>query len=244
MARRYWIGTSGWVYRHWQGRFYPPALPQAEWFDYYSRHFQTVEINASFYRLPSERTWRSWAERAPHHFCFAVKASRFITHIKQLQDCAGPVELFLRRAVLLGEHCGPILYQLPPSFIRDDARLSAFLDLLPPSFRHVVEFRHRSWFDDAVFARLREKNVAFCIFHMSGLETPRVVTADFTYIRLHGAESLYSGRYGERQLIDWAEWLLHLHPAVAEAFVYFNNDAHAYAVENALTLRHLLRVVE
>lgn len=228
------------MYRHWRGRFYPPDLPQHEWFAYYSHHFDTVELNNSFYRMPSERAWRRWAEHAPASFRFSVKASRFITHIRRLQDCEQPVQLLVRRAALLGEHCGPLLYQLPPNLPRDDARLVAFLAILPRTVRHVIEFRHPSWFAEAVYRQLREANVGFCIFHRPDLETPRAVTTDFAYIRFHGADRLYGGCYSDRQLLEWARWLLHLHSEVKDVFIYFNNDAQAYAVQNALTLRHLL----
>ena len=240
MGRRYWIGTSGWVYRHWRGPFYPVGLKPSQWFEYYSRHFDTVELNNSFYRMPSENAWRGWAERAPHGFLFAVKASRFITHLKRLRPGAEPLLLLAGRAALLGEHGGPLLYQLPPNLARDDARLTEFLELLPPSHRHVVEFRHRSWFHEAVFDQLRRAGVGFCVFHMPQTETPRAVTADFAYVRLHGTDFLYSGRYSQEQLRDWAAWLAALPSDVSEAYVYFNNDAGAHAVENALTLRAIL----
>jgi uncharacterized protein YecE (DUF72 family) len=236
----FWVGTSGWVYRHWRGRFYPPALPQTAWFQYYSERFDTVELNNSFYRMPSEAAWRSWAARAPTGFRFAVKASRFITHLKRLKDCREPVSLLARRAGLLGTHLGPVLFQLPANFQRDDARLDEFLAVLPATLQAVFEFRHPSWFDEAVYRRLRRAGVGFCISLMPEGETPRWITGGVAYVRFHGTDALYSGSYSDEQLADWAQWLRALRPDVRDAYAYFNNDAEANAVRNAVTLRRLL----
>jgi uncharacterized protein YecE (DUF72 family) len=240
MSLSYFIGTSGWHYDHWRRTFYPEKLPRKDWLDYYTRHFNTVEINASFYRLPQESTFTAWHRAVPSGFCFAVKVSRFITHIKRLKDSREPLGTFVDRAKYLQNSLGPLLYQLPPGLQRDDARLEAFLVLLDNKLRHVFEFRHRSWMDEAVFNLLRKYNAGFCVFDMPDFTSPVVVTADFAYIRFHGKNNLYSGCYPDAELADWAERLHKLPPGLGTIYVYFNNDAGGYAIENALTLRKLL----
>lgn len=243
MARRYWVGTSGWSYKHWRGPFYPPGLPTSKWLAHYYAEFATVELNNSFYRLPQEKTFRDWGQAVPEGFRFAVKASRFISHIKRLKDCEEPVETFAGRARLLGDALGPILYQLPPNFHckpENVDRLAEFLSLLPRDVRHVFEFRHDSWFNADVFFLLRMHNVGFCAFHMVDWETPLEATTDLAYVRFHGSDSVYGGSYSDEQLADWARRLQELPEDVAEAYVYFNNDAYGYAVENARTLGRLL----
>lgn len=239
MERRYWIGTSGWVYRHWQGVFYPPGLRQREWFAFYAGHFSTVEINNTFYRLPAQRAWDAWRQAAPPGFVYAVKGSRYITHVKRLKDAA-PVETFVERARRLGPALGPLLWQTPPTMKRDDDRLEGFLAALPRDVRHVIEFRNQTWFQPEVFALLRMHNVGFCMYHMVDHETPVEATTDFAYLRLHGSGWLYGGKYADEELRRWAERLRGLPVDVREAFVYFNNDAFGFAVENARTLMSLL----
>lgn len=239
MPSHYWVGTSGWVYKHWRGPFYPNDLPANKWFDFFSRQFGTVELNNSFYRLPSEETWRKWAKAAPRGFQFAVKASRYITHVKRLRDCAEPLDNFLSRARLLGPSLGPVLYQLPPNFHykpENVERLTDFLSLLPQDMRHVFEFRHDSWFNADLLSLLRIHNAGFCAFHMASWETPLEATTDFAYVRLHGSDSVYGGSYSPGDLAIWAGRLRDLPEDVREVFVYFNNDADAHAVENAKTL--------
>jgi len=239
MPSHYWVGTSGWVYKHWRGPFYPNDLPANKWFDFFSRRFGTVELNNSFYRLPSEETWRKWAKAAPRGFQFAVKASRYITHVKRLRDCAEPLDNFLSRARLLGPSLGPVLYQLPPNFHykpENVERLTDFLSLLPQDMRHVFEFRHDSWFNADLLSLLRIHNAGFCAFHMAGWETPVEATTDFAYMRFHGADGKYGGSYTPGDLAIWAGRLRDLPEDVREVFVYFNNDTEGYADENAKTL--------
>ncbi|HXF51281.1 MAG TPA: DUF72 domain-containing protein [Dehalococcoidia bacterium] len=234
MTPRFRIGTSGWVYPHWRGVFYPETLPQSGWFAFYASAFSTVEINNTFYRLPGEDAWRHWHEAAPEGFVYAVKGSRFITHIKRLRPGSESIDLFTGRARLLGEHLGPILWQLHPGHHRDLDRLRSFLELLPRDLRHVFEFRHASWFSDEVYALLREFDAGFCAYHMVDHATPLVATADFAYMRFHGSGDLYGGRYSDDELRAWADRLSAL--PVEEVFVYFNNDAYGHAVANARTL--------
>jgi uncharacterized protein YecE (DUF72 family) len=236
MVRRYWTGTSGWVYPHWSGVFYPPDLKQKDWFVHYSRHFETVEINNTFYRLPKESAWRKWRDQRPEGFRYAVKGSRFITHVKRLRGVEEPIETFVGRARLLGDGLGPVLWQLPPQMKVNVDRLREFLSLLPRDVRHVLEFRHESWFEEEVFFTLRMFNVGFCAYHMVSWETPLEVTTDIAYVRFHGTDALYGGNYSDEQLADWARRLRDLPEDVSEVYCYFNNDAYGYAVENAKTL--------
>ena len=237
---QYYIGTSGWVYPHWRGSFYPPALAQSEWLGFYASQFPTVEINNSFYRLPSERAFDGWRDRSPPNFRYAVKASRFITHIRRLKDVAEPLQTFLGRARRLGDKLGPVLYQLPPSMRRDDERLEGFLSLLPPGISHVVEFRHGSWLEADVFDMLRRHNVALCVFDMPGLSCPLLATADCAYIRFHGSSDMYSSRYSDAELEEWASRIGGLARGVKTVYIYFNNDAGGFAIENARTIRDKL----
>lgn len=234
------VGTSGWVYPHWRGVFYPPGLPQAEWFRYYARHFVTVEINNTFYRLPGEATFDRWREQAPAGFVYAVKANRYLTHVRRLRDCAAPLARFLDRARRLGDKLGPILYQLPPRWRPNLERLQGFLALLPQDLTHVMEFRDPRWFNPEVYALLREHNVGFCIYHMPDQESPLVVTGDVVYIRFHGAGALYAGSYPDETLRAWAERIRRWAEAGYQVYAYFNNDAFGHAVRNALTLNALL----
>jgi uncharacterized protein YecE (DUF72 family) len=240
MATKHYVGCSGWHYEHWRGLYYPEDLPKSKWLPFYAGQFTTVELNNSFYRLPSEKAFTSWRESTPDGFVFAVKMSRFITHIKRLRNLDSAVETFLSRAVLLRQKLGPLLYQLPPSMKRNDELLQDFLSSLPPEYRHVIEFRHESWIDDGVFDMLRRHNVGLCVFDMPGLSCPLVATTDFAYVRFHGREGLYSSRYSDDELRRWAERIVGLGQNVRTTYIYFNNDAAAFAVKNAMTLKNLL----
>ena len=238
---RYHIGTSGWHYDHWRRRFYPQELAKAKWLEFYATHFTTVELNNSFYRLPSEAAFAAWRDSSPANFTFAVKVSRFITHIKRLKNTQEAVETFMSRARILGEKLGPLLYQLPPNMHRDDDRLESFLSTLPQGMKHVVEFRHQSWLDDEVFGILHKYNIGLCVFDMPLLSCPLVATADFAYIRFHGSTGLYESCYSDEELADWAKRLADLATNLKAVYVYFNNDAEAFAVRNAITLRGYLQ---
>lgn len=241
MSPNYYIGTSGWHYDHWRRRFYPAELPKKDWLGYYARRFNAVEINASFYRLPQESTLASWRQAVPSGFLFSLKASRFITHIKRLKDSQEPLLTFTGRAKSLLNHLGPLLYQLPPGLQRDDPRLESFLGLLDKNVQHVIEFRHPSWINGTVFDLLLKYRVGFCIFDMPGFTTPNIVTASFAYIRFHGHDSLYASSYPEAELAGWADKLRQLSPRPETVYIFFNNDAEGYALDNALTLRKHLQ---
>ena len=238
---RYYIGTSGWHYNHWQGRFYPETLSKVKWLEFYATHFNTVELNNSFYRLPSEAAFAAWHESSPANFIFAVKVSRFITHIKRLKNTEEAVEKFISRAKILGDKLGPLLYQLPPNMHRRDEVLESFLSTLPRGLKHVIEFRHQSWLEEEVFETLHKYNVGFCVFDMPSVNCPLVATADFAYVRFHGSSALYSSCYSDKELADWAKRLSDLAVNLKEVYIYFNNDAEAFAVGNAKTLRGYLQ---
>jgi len=236
----YHIGTSGWHYDHWRGRFYPEGLSKRKWLEFYTGHFTTVELNNSFYRLPSEAAFGTWYDSSPSHFKFAVKVSRFITHIKRLKDADEAVDKFVTRARILGEKLGPLLYQLPPGMHRDDRRLESFLSILPQGMEHVFEFRHQSWLEEGVLKILHKYNVGFCIFDMPSMSCPLAATADFAYIRFHGSTGLYSSCYTEEDLFDWAKRIANLAANLRTVYIYFNNDIEGFAVKNAITLNELL----
>jgi uncharacterized protein YecE (DUF72 family) len=239
MARRvtFRVGCSGWQYRHWRGDFYPVDLPQSEWLEYYVRHFDTVEVNNSFYRLPDKGVFAQWRERTPARFVFAVKASRFLTHMKKLNDPRGPVRRLFSRARELRTKLGPVLYQLPRQLPKNLERLEAFLAVLPRGIKHTIEFRDPSWYHEDIFRALRARNVALCLHDMPGSAPPRIVTATFVYVRFHGATGKYAGAYAQDDLAGWADWLV---ASRRPAFAYFNNDVGGHAPRDAKQLRILL----
>ncbi len=233
---RWRVGTSGWQYRHWKGVVYPSDLKPAQWFAYYARHFDTVEINNTFYGLPNERTFDTWRERAPAGFCYVLKFSRYGTHIKRLKDPGDSIGTFLDRAERLGERLGPILVQLPPRFDVDTARLGGFLDAAGGRHRWVLEFRNPTWLCEDVYALLRRHNAALCIHDLLP-DHPRVVTADWVYLRFHGGPG---GTYTHQALTAVAGRVRDHLEAGRDVYVYFNNDVHGHAVRNALDLKRYI----
>ena len=234
------IGTSGWYYQHWYGPFYPEGLSKEKLLPYFAQSFNTVELNNTFYHLPKETTVKGWYKKAPKDFVFAVKASRFITHIKRLANLGDSLEVFLKRAYLLRRKLGPILYQLPPSMKKDSKRLRSFLEKLPKKERNVVEFRHWSWLDEEIFSLLKEFSVAHCIISMPNFPIVVKATADFVYIRMHGGSILYRSNYSRAKLKTCAGWIKKFLKDGLDTYVYFNNDAYGYAVKNAMTLKKIL----
>ena len=234
------IGTSGWNYRHWFGRFYPEHLPQSEWLSFYAKYFETVEINNTFYHLPKIKTFNTWRETVPKNFIFALKASRFITHMKKLKAPKTSSKKLFNRMERLKETLGPILFQLPPGWARNDERLAKFLRSLPARHQYVFEFRDPSWLTPEVYDPLKEHNAAFCIHDFRGERTPREITADFTYVRMHGPrKAAYSGSYPTRVLKEWGEQIQQWQDELKDIYVYFNNDAEGNAIKNALKLREI-----
>ncbi len=230
------IGTSGWTYNHWRGVFYPEGVKQGEWFKFYSERFKTVEINATFYRLMPETTFKGWANKAPRDFCFAVKMWRLITHRKYLKECTSQVQDFMNRCKLLGKFLGPILIQLPPNFKIDIGLLANFLSILPQPFDYTVEFRNNEWMCEDVYKILRENKISFCIYHHPQIQCPRVITSDIVYIRFHGKGIRYSGKYTKDDIGEWGEFIKDCLDNDLRVYAYFNNDFRGYAVENAMEL--------
>jgi uncharacterized protein YecE (DUF72 family) len=233
------IGCSGWSYRHWRGDFYPAGRPHKQEFAYYASRFDTVEINGSFYRLPSEAAVQGWAERAPEGFLFAWKASRFITHNKKLKDCADSIALVFGRMEPLGPHAGPVLFQLPPMLHFDPDRLAGFLDLLP-KVRCAFEFRHPSWYVRETCAVLERAGAALCISDHHDAPSPWVATADFVYIRGHGPGGRYFGRYEPQELTRWAERIDRWRTQGRDVFAYFDNDIGGAAPLDAQALMAMI----
>jgi uncharacterized protein YecE (DUF72 family) len=237
---RIWIGTSGYVYRHWRkGVFYPPALKSRDELPYYARNFPTVELNNPFYRLPTGEMFARWRAVTPEDFRFAVKGSRFITHIKRLRDCGDEIELFLSRAEHLGPKLGPMLFQLPPNQQLDLPRLAKFLPLLSPQHRWVLEFRHASWHTTEVYRLLAQHAVALCIPVGGGLHPDRVTTASFSYIRMHRGQEP-GGGFLPDDLRVWARQLRGLASVGKDVYIYFNNDWEGYAIRDAMLLQGFL----
>ena len=234
------VGCSGWQYKHWRGDFYPADVPTSRWFEYYAARFDTVEINNTFYRLPEAETFARWHERAPFGFLFAVKASRFLTHMKKLKDPEEPIERLFSRMAALQQHLGPVLYQLPPGWKLDRGRLEHFLQVLPTGVRHVLEFREPSWYADDVSALLERYGVARCLHDMKGSATGRERVGPFVYVRFHGPDGTYSGGYPADRIERWAEWLDEQRRMGCDVFAYFNNDVGGHAPRDAVTLRQLL----
>jgi uncharacterized protein YecE (DUF72 family) len=235
------IGTSGWHYSHWRDAFYPGqlVLGQRQWLPYYASHFDCVEINSSFYGLPSPASVEQWLVQTPEDFIFTLKASRYITHMKKLKDCARPLAEFLAVARLFSASLGAVLFQLPPHWHANPDRLQQFLELLPNDLRFAMEFRDLSWHTPEIQVLLRAHKVAFCQYELAGFTTPPLVTADLVYLRLHGPDEAYAGSYTEDALMSWSTKIEAWDKKGYEVYVFFDNDQHAYAVHNARTLREL-----
>ena len=235
------IGTSGWYYDHWKGRFYPEEVSKSDWLSYYAKEFDTVEINNTFYHLPQEQTLKKWHKLASANFLFAVKANRYITHIKKLNDTKDELKRFFERVELLKKHLGPVLYQLPPMLHKNLKRLGEFLELLSKKHQAVFEFRHKSWYDDDTFELLDKHKTGFCVHDLGELTTPKVMTGGVIYIRFHGTSGRYSGNYTDSMLKKWADWIKENQKNASAAYAYFNNDVEGHAVTNARTLISMVK---
>ncbi|MEA3355946.1 MAG: DUF72 domain-containing protein [Candidatus Bipolaricaulota bacterium] len=234
------IGTSGWHYDHWKGPFYPENLPHREMLRYYADRFHTVELNNTFYQLPQEKTLAQWQDTVPGGFIFSVKASRYITHMKKLKDPHQSVAPLLERTEALKDKLGPFLFQLPPRWSINTARLDSFLDSLPKDLSCTFEFRDPSWFDSRTYRILERHGAAFCIYQLAGRLSPREITADHVYVRLHGPGEAYQGKYDEETLSQWAETFLAWADEGREVYCYFDNDEAGYAAQNAVRLQEIV----
>ena len=228
-----WIGTSGWQYRDWAGRFYPEGVAQSRWLEHYAGNFRTVELNNAFYRLPEPKTFAGWKQRTPTDFVMAVKASRYLTHIRRLRDPEEPVARFLRHARHLGAKLGPVLLQLPPSLGADRDALARTLDCFPDDVRVAVEFRHESWFTDDLRSLLTENDAALCLADSPKRRTPEWRTASWGYIRFHEGTATPPPCYDRTVLAAWAGRLAALFGPDDDVYAYFNNDPRGCAVRDA-----------
>lgn len=228
------VGTSGYSYPEWKGSFYPPTLPAAKMLPFYAQHFATVEINATFYRMPTAKTVAAWASQVPPHFRFTLKASKRITHDKRLKDVADPVRGFLAAAGELGPQLATVLFQLPPNFKQDLAVFDGFLETLPPGLHAAFEFRNPSWWNDEVYARLRARNLALCIADSEARSTPVVTTADYAYLRLRDEG------YQDDDIRRWADVVRELDTRMRDVFVYFKHEDEGKGVQFGQRLSELL----
>lgn len=233
------IGTSGWSYNHWKDIFYPKEVKNTDWLSFYSKTFNSVEINNTFYNLPKEDIFESWRESVSPGFVFSVKASRYLTHIRGLRGEKDSVNLFFKRVAFLQNKLGPILFQLPPKFDDKDT-FKKFLGFLPKHLKIVFEFRNKSWYTKEVFDLLKKHRCIFCIHDNVQAPSPFWTTGNIAYIRMHGAEGNYSGKYSEKELLLFSERIKGIEGKVNEVYCYFNNDVNGFAVENALLLKKLL----
>ncbi|MFL6299840.1 MAG: DUF72 domain-containing protein [Terriglobales bacterium] len=231
------IGASGYHYRHWKGNFYPEDLATSGMLPFYLNYFDTLELNNTFYRLPTVAALEAWRDAVPDNFIFAVKASRFLTHNKKLKDPENALENLLPRIKVLGKKLGPILFQLPPKWRINLERLQELLAILPPKYKYAFEFRELSWINEQVLETLQRYSSAFCIYEIAGYHSPLHVTTDFAYVRLHGPGGKYQGSYSDAALEEWAEWIAEQSTELRAIYFYFDNDQAGYAPQNALTLR-------
>lgn len=234
------IGTSGWHYAHWRGPFYPDKLPASKMLEFYTAHFDTVELNNTFYRLPLVSGLKTWRDSTPRNFLFTAKGSRFLTHMKKLKDPGPGIEKFFERVDRLGKKLGAVVFQLPPFWEVNAERLDAFLSSLPRRRRYAFELRNPTWHTETIYRILRRHNAAFCIFEIAGFRSPCEITADFTYIRLHGPGAAYQGAYSPTALRRWAARIREWQKTLKAIYVYFDNDQAGYAAENALALKRML----
>jgi uncharacterized protein YecE (DUF72 family) len=234
------VGTSGWQYPSWRGRFYPRGVPAARWLEWYAQRFATVEVNNTFYRLPERATFAAWQQRVPSDFTFAIKASRYLTHYRRLRDPSGPVELLLARAEGLGARLGPVLLQLPPDLQAEPERLDETLRAFGPRTRVAVEFRHPSWYVNRVRSILEARGAALCWVDRDGRQVgERWPTAPWCYVRFHHGTASPGPCYGVRALARWVDRVHNAYGPGADGYVYFNNDGEGCAVRDARVFARL-----
>jgi len=235
-----YIGTSGWHYKHWLGNFYPTGFPASKMLTHYIQHFSTVELNNTFYKLPSKSSLSAWRDSTPADFTFAVKGSRFLTHMKKLHNAADGLKRFLDAVELLKPKLSVILFQLPPNWVLNLDRLAQFLAILPSEHRYAFEFRNPTWNTAETYALLSKYNAGYCIFDLAGFVSPHQVTANFAYIRLHGPGGKYQGSYSGSALKCWAQKIQGWITQLSAVYIYFDNDDSGYAPKDALRLQSML----
>jgi uncharacterized protein YecE (DUF72 family) len=236
----WYIGCSGFHYKHWKGSFYPEGLPQTKWFNYYCEHFNTLELNVTFYRFPQLSFLQSWHQKSPDGFKFAVKAPRAITHYKKFNGTTDLISSFYNTTRDgLQEKLGCVLFQLPPNFHYSEEHLQKIINSLDNSFLNVLEFRHNSWWNEVVYETLAKKNITFCGMSHPSLPKDLIANASLFYYRMHGEGQLYASNYENAQLADLTTRIKALEKA-EEVYVFFNNDIHTYAVYNALDMKKMI----
>ncbi len=234
------VGTSGFYYNHWIGKFYPEGTKKSDFFKFYIEKFNTLELNSTFYRVPPVKTVENWAKRCGEDFKFSVKMWRKVTHYKKLKDVEEDLKFFFERISHFKEKLGVILIQLPPSIHKEVSFLEGFINLLPGNFRYAIEFRHKSWFSDEILSLLKKYRIAFCSVSMRGLPDDIFKTTDFIYYRFHGKTSLYNYNYSENELKNFSEKLKSKSSDVNDCYIFFNNDFNSYAPYNAMLLKKLI----
>jgi uncharacterized protein YecE (DUF72 family) len=239
-GRQIRVGCSGWNYKHWRELFYPKGMPAKCWFEFYAEHFDTVEINNSFYRLPSPETFDKWRDQAPPGFCYAVKANRYITQAKKLLDPEEPLERMMSALRHLDDRLGPILYQLPPNLGLNLERLEQFLASLPKDVTSVFEFRNKSWYVSQTYDLLERYGASFCAHDMPDSATERIAVGPIAYVRFHGCGGKYWGRYPDDRLLSCAEWMMGQACAGRPVWSYFNNDIDGHAILDAQNLKSMI----
>lgn len=238
--RKWWIGCSGFYYKHWKETFYPKGLAQRRWFEYYCESFNTVELNVTFYRYPKLEALRGWYERSPAGFRFTVKAPRLVTHFKKFHNALREANDFYDLAANgLGDKLGCVLFQLPPNLVYSEANLENIVSTLDHGFTNVIEFRHESWWNDQVYKTLRENKIAFCGISYPGLPDQVVRSVPVLYYRFHGVPQLYVSRYSMSRMTDVANQIKAFR-GVTDAYLYFNNDVQVEAIRNARELTQLV----
>jgi uncharacterized protein YecE (DUF72 family) len=239
MTEEIFIGTSGYSYKHWSDRFYPKELSQNQWLEYYAKTFSSVELNVTYYRLPTEKMYETWKKNTPDNFVYALKGSRYITHIKRLREIEKALKSFISGTEILNPKARALLWQFSPRFEKNPERLSNFLEQLSKlKYDLAFEFRNKTWFDDEIYNLLRTYNAALVYADSPGFPAVEKQTADFAYLRFHGGTELYGSAYSKQELMDWAKRIEKMN--AKRIYIYFNNDAYGYAVENAITLKNLL----
>ncbi len=237
----FYVGTSGWSYQDWKGKFYPENIKQTDWLDYYSQYFDTVELNASFYHQIRAETYANWREQVKSgDFHFSVKISKYLTHIKKLNNCEEIWNNFIKNVDHLQDKLGPVLVQIPGNLKANSEKLRSLLQVIPQKYKIAFEPRNETWLNEKIYKIMEEYNCGLVISDTPEWPTEERITADFVYLRLHGPEGLYDSKYNDKQLKEWADKLKDWGKKVKRIYVYFNNDSHGYAVDNALKLKEFL----
>jgi len=242
MRSKYFLGCSGFYYNHWKGIFYPEDLSKNKWLEFYMEHFNTVEINSTFYRFPKDKTVKNWASKAKSNFKYSLKVNKMITHNKKFIDTKDLVEQFYSLASLLNDKLGCILFQLPPSIHKDINKLNEIISQLNPSYKNVIEFRHKSWWDPEVYKILEKNNITFCSTSSPKLPEDLIITSNIVYIRFHGKSRWFRHNYTDDELKIWVDEIKKISSEIKEIYIYFNNDFEGYAINNCKNLFKLLNL--